>query len=343
VAEFGRKATGEPGNRPWVLLCLPPFGLDAMRLVLGDLPAELVAPATRDQAAVQAAIAGADLVLGDWAGALRLGEAEAEAAARLAFVQQPSVGVDSIDVAAFTRRGIPVANTAGANAVGVAEWCIGATFVLLRSLAWADAEVQAGRWPGIAVSNRPSVELAGREVGIVGMGPVGHACAHRFAALGANVSYWSRNRRQPGADGGATYRTLDELCAGSQVLVVVIALGEATRRLIDPRRVDLLPKESLLVNAARGGIVDEEAVAAAVRSGAMAGAAFDVFATEPLAPDSPLRGNDRILLSPHAAGATKESINKVAESFRDNLRRAITGQPVFNLLNDVSPVIVRRP
>ena len=342
MPEGQRKSAGQEQDRPWVLLCLPPFGLDAMRLVLGDLEAQLLAPASRDQAGVCAAIGEADLVLGDWTGELKLGEAEAEAGTRLAFVQQPSVGVDSIDVAAFTRRGVPVANTGGANAVGVAEWCLGATLVLLRSLAWADREVQAGRWPGIEVANRPSVDLAGREVGIVGMGAVGLACAQRFAALGANVSYWSRTRRRPGADAGARYRPLDELCSHSQVLVVVVALGEDTRGLIDEQRIALLPKEAVLVNAARGGIVDEKAVAAAAGSGALAGAAFDVFATEPLSTESPLRGNDRILLSPHAAGATRESLNKVAESFRTNLKRAISGEPVSSVLNGVSPLIQRR-
>lgn len=327
---------------PWTLLALPPLPLDALRSLLGELPVALIAPARRDQAAVREAIVGADLVLGDWTAALKLGEEEAAAAPRLAFVQQPSAGVEHIDVAAFSRRGIPVANVSGANAIGVAEWCLGATLALLRSLPWADREMQEGRWPGLAVAARPSRNLSGRRVGVVGFGPIGAACAARFGALGCEVSYWSRRRRSEGEASGAVYRELDELCASSEILVVIVALAEATRGLLDAGRIASLPREAILVNAARGGIVDEQAVAAAVRAGALTGAAFDVFAIEPLPESSPLRGSDRILLSPHAAGASQESLAGVREAMVANLQRAVSGRPVLHLLDDVNPLVARR-
>ncbi|MHB2024410.1 MAG: NAD(P)-dependent oxidoreductase [Mycobacteriales bacterium] len=327
---------------PWKLLALPPLPLEAIRSMLGELPVSVLAPARRDQEAVREAIAEVDLVLGDWSAQLELGEEEAAAARRLAFVQQPAAGVERIDVAAFTRRGIPVANVSGANAVGVAEWCLAATFALLRSITWADREMQEGRWPGLAVAARPSRNLAGRRVGVVGFGPIGLACAQRFAALGAQVCYWSRRRRPAPESAGASYLELDELCAHSDVLVVVIALAESTRGLLDARRIAALPPEAILVNAARGGIVDEQAVAAAVRAGALTGAAFDVFATEPLPQTSPLRGCDRILLSPHAAGASRESLEGIRRELLANLQRALDGRPVLHLVDDVNPIITRR-
>jgi phosphoglycerate dehydrogenase-like enzyme len=327
---------------PWRLLFLPPVDPDSARALLGDLEVEIRTPARRDQAALREALVGVDLVLGDWSGRLELGEAEARAAVNCAFVQQPSVGVEQIDLDAFARRGVPVANTAGANAVGVAEWCLAATLAALRSLSWADRQVQEGAWPGIAVANRPSRNLSGRRVGLLGFGAIGRACAERFAALGAEVSYWSRRQREAAEPAGARYRELDELCADSDVLVIVVALAPGTRGLLDARRIALLPPEAVVVNAARGGIVDEAALAAAVRSGALAGAALDVFAAEPLPMDSPLRGSDRILLSPHAAGATRESLAGVHAAFLANLKRAVAGEPPHNVVNGVPGVIVRR-
>src|SRR5581483_1548780 len=135
-----------------------------------------------------------------------------------------SVGVDRVDVDAFTAAGIPVANAGDANAVSVAEWCIGATFAALRSLAFGDHEVRAGRWPQLELSRRGGGELAGRRVGIVGMGRIGRETAARFVALGCDVAHWSRTRRSPEQAGGAPWLELDELLRRSEVLVILVAL-----------------------------------------------------------------------------------------------------------------------
>jgi phosphoglycerate dehydrogenase-like enzyme len=179
-------------------------------------------------------------------------------------------------------------------------------------------------------------------VGIVGFGPIGAACARMFAGLGCPVSYWSRRRREPRDEYGATYREIDELLASSDVLVVVIARGPTTEGLISAERLAMLPRGAYLVNAARGGIVDEGALVAAIDAGAMAGAALDVFATEPLPADSPLRNNDRIILSPHVAGATIQGTTRVVEMTVANLRRAVSGEPVVSVCNGLDPVIRKR-
>lgn len=329
-------------DAPWRLAALAPLPADVIRSLVGDLPVEVAVPPTRDAAGLRAVLADAELVLGDWSAELRLTEAEAAAAPRLAFVQQPSVGVDTIDVAAFAAHGVPVANAAGANAVSVAEWCVGATVAALRQLAWADAEVRAGRWPQLELGTRGSAELAGRRVGLVGFGAIGVECARRFAALGCPVSYWSRRRRPDEAAYGARWRELDDLMASSDVLVVVIAAAPETRGLIDERRLGLLPSGAVVVNAARGGIVDEAALAAALVGGALRAAALDVFATEPLPADSPLRASDRVLLSPHAAGATAEATGRIVTVTIENLRRAVRGEPVQYVCNGVDPLVRRR-
>jgi phosphoglycerate dehydrogenase-like enzyme len=327
---------------PWRLLALPPLDEGLLGALFEGLPVEVAVPESRDPGGVAAALPAADLVLGDWTGGLGLTGDHLAAASRLVFVQQPSVGVDSLDVDALTAAGIPVANTAGANAVSVAEWCVGAAYAVLRWLAWADERMREGGWPQFDVAQRGGGEVAGRRVGIVGMGPIGVECARRFAALGADVAYWSRRERPPGESGGARWLELDALLAHAQVLVVVVALAPATRGLLSAERLALLPPGAFVVNAARGGVLDEGALLDALHSGHLAGAALDVYATEPLPADSPLRREDRILLSPHAAGATREAQGRVIGAVIDNIRRVTSGEPVVNVVNGIDPLVVRK-
>jgi phosphoglycerate dehydrogenase-like enzyme len=318
---------------PWSVLALPPLDRSLLEHLFADLGVELIVPVDRTPGAARAAVAGADIVVGDWSGVLRVSAELLDAAPRLAFVHQPSVGMDTIDVPACTARGVPVANAGTANAISVAEWCVGAALAALRSLAHADREVRAGRWPQLELSRRGGGELSSRRVGIVGMGGIARECARRFGALGCDVAYWSRNQRSADGSAGAYWLPFEELLARSDIVVVMIALADQTRGLLGADQLALLPKGAFLINAARGGIVDENALLAAVRSGAMAGGALDVYATEPLPADSPLFDEDRLLLSPHAAGATHEAQGRLLAGLVENLRRAISGEPVADVVN----------
>ncbi|MEU8248805.1 NAD(P)-dependent oxidoreductase [Nonomuraea sp. NPDC048916] len=319
---------------PWNLLALPPLPEELLRHLLAPLAdrVDVRVPAARERGALLDALPEAEIVLGDWTGLLAL-DAEAVAAApRLAFVQQPSVGVDGHDLAALTAAGVPLANTAGVSAVAVSEWCVAAALSLTRKLAAADAAVRAGDWPQQGLQPR---ELHGQRVGIVGFGPIGVSCARLFRAFGCEVSYWTRRpREEPG------HTDLETLVATSDVLVVVIALSDETRGLIDPAR---MKPGALLVNAARGGVVDQAALVAALREGRLGGAALDVFETEPLPAGDPLREAAGVLLSPHAAGVTPESTGRLLAATLDNLTAALDGRPVADVLNDVSPVVRRKP
>lgn len=316
----------------WRLLALPPLTADLVESLFGDPRLDLVLPAERAQPAVDALLPEVDLVLGDWSHTLRVDRP----GPRVAFVQLPSVGYDTVDVAACAAAGIPVANTAGANSVSVAEWCLSATLALLRRTVQADAAVRRGEWPQTSLGSR---ELAGSRVGIVGMGAIGRYCTHLYTALGCTVSYWSRRRHDEVA---ATYRELDDLVAGSDVLVLVIALSEQTRHLIDARRLALAQPGLLLVNGARGDVVDEAALAHALREGQLAGAALDVFAVEPLPAGSPLRDLPGVLLSPHMAGSSSQAAMRIVGQAKDNLLRAVAGEPVVDVVNGVDPVVRRR-
>jgi phosphoglycerate dehydrogenase-like enzyme len=326
----------------WALLALPPLDAALLSALFADLPVELIVPAERSSAAVLEAAGRAEIVLGDWTGQLGVSAGFVAAAPLLAFVQQPSVGVDSVDVAACLAAAVPVANAGGANAVSVAEWCVGATFASLRSLAHGDREVRAGRWPQLDLAQRGGGELAGRRVGIVGMGLIARECAGRFVALGCDVAYWSRTRRDPAAAAGAQWLPFDDLLRRSDVLVVLIALAPETRGLLAAPQLALLPSGAFVINAARGGIVDETALLAALRSGALAGGALDVYDDEPLPETSALRDEDRLLLSPHAAGATREAQGRLIGGVVDNLRRAVAGEPVVDVVNGLDGAIRRR-
>ncbi len=314
----------------WRLLALPPLPLELLQTLFADPRLEVFVPEERTQAAVDAALPTADLVVADWTPLLRL----AHPGPRVAFVQQPSVGFDGTDVDAFATAGIPVANCAGANTISVAEWCLSATLSLLRGTVHADAAVRRGEWP--LQTSLGGRELSGSRVGVVGMGPIGRAVAERFTAMDCDVHYWSRSQKP---DVPAPYAPLPELLATSDVVVLVIALGPQTRGLVDPR---LMKKGALLVNGARGLVVDEAALIDALRSGHLGGAALDVFATEPLPAGSALRELDNLLLSPHMAGGSQQAIGRIISLTTANLQRVLDGQPVVDVVNGVDPHATRR-
>jgi phosphoglycerate dehydrogenase-like enzyme len=320
----------------WRLLALPPLPHDLLvALFAGDELGErleVVTPAERTQDEVARLLPDVDLVVGDWSPSLKL----AEPGPRVCFVQQPSVGTDGIALETFAAAGVPVSNCAGANTVSVAEWCVAATLSLLRKVVEADAAVRRGEWPQTSLGGS---ELAGKRVGVVGMGPIGRRTAELFAAFGCDTAYWSRSRH---ADAPVPYAELDDLLASSDVVVLVIALGDATRALLDADRLGRLKQGALLVNAARGEVVDEPALLDALTSGRVGAAALDVFAAEPLPGDSPLRSAPGVLLSPHTAGSTGQAAGRILGQSTANLRRVVAGEPVVDVVNGVDPAVRRR-
>lgn len=310
------------------MLTLAPLPLPVLQSLFADDRLELFAPAERTQEAADAAMSEADFILGDWTPQLRVNDP----GPRAVFVQQPSVGVDGIDLEACTRRGVTVANTAGANANSVAEWCVGAAFALTRKTVEADAAVRRGEWPQTTLGGR---EIAGQKVGVIGMGAIGSRVARLFEALGCGVQYWSRSRH---LDAPCEYAELDDLLATSDIVILVIALGPQTRGLIDASRLSAMKHGALLINGARGGVVEEAALIEALESGSIGGAAIDVFTQEPLPMDSPLL-TSRALLSPHIAGSTAEASLRIVTQAKENLERALDGQPVLDVVNGLPGLI----
>jgi phosphoglycerate dehydrogenase-like enzyme len=218
-------------------------------------------------------------------------------------VVRTGVGYDSVDVAAATRLGISVSNLPGINANAVAEYTIGLLLVQARDLVGMAAGVAAGGWP-----RRDGFELRGKTLGIIGRGAVAQRVRPLAEAFGMNV---------PGG------LPLDDLLRVSDFVSVHTALTGRTRHLIDAAALARMKPTAHLINTARGGIVDERAVADALRSGRLGGAALDVFATEPLPAQPHFEGCPNLLLTPHIAGVTGESNERVSGVIADKVLEAL--------------------
>lgn len=251
-----------------------------------------------------------------------------EAAVELKAVGRLGVGLDNIDLEQCRARGITVYPASGANDVSVAEYVITAMLVLLRRAWFASPEVIAGRWPRMTTIGR---EVAGKTLGLVGLGAIARETALRARALGMTVlaSDPLLPRDHP-AWQLADPVELDDLLPRVDVLSLHIPLTTTTRHLIGAEQIAALRPGGILINAARGGVVDETAVVAALRGGHLGGAALDVFETEPLDAHAGARFAEvpHLLLTPHIAGVTEESNVRVSEvtarSILEHLQRIDT-------------------
>lgn len=224
-------------------------------------------------------------------------------------------GLDNLDLPALRQRHIEVIHGGGLNARAVAEYVIGACFTLARGLAPADRSIRAGRW-----ERRPGIELRGQTLGVVGLGATGAETARIACAVGLEVRGFDPYLDAPA---GVEKVDLDSLLSSSRFLSVHVPLTDQTRGLIGGRELALMPARSYVVNAARGGVVDEAALLEALASGHLAGAALDVRVEEPPLPTDPFLGRAEVLLTPHLAGLTEESQDAIARHVLSGVRAAL--------------------
>jgi (S)-sulfolactate dehydrogenase len=235
-----------------------------------------------------------------------------ESAARLQVVGRLGVGLDNIDVPACEARGIAVFPATGANDLSVAEYVITAALVLLRKAWFATARVAAGEWPRTELMGR---ELAGKRLGLVGYGAIARVTGRMGRDLGMSVAaYDPLLAADHPAWADALRQALPELLATSDVVSLHVPLTDATRNMIDAAAIAAMKRGSILVNAARGGVVDEAALCAALKAGHLGGAALDVFAREPVDAVAGAAFADvpNLVLTPHIAGVTDESNVRVS-------------------------------
>lgn len=254
-----------------------------------------------------------------------------EAADRLKVIGRAGVGVDNIDVNAASLRGIIVMNTPGANTVATAEHTIALLLALCRHVPQAHASLKAGQWDRKRFTG---TQLYRKTIGIVGMGRIGARVAIRCQAFGMEVITYDPYLSDEVAHDLKVKRVdLPELLASSDFITLHAALTPDTEKMIDAKAIAQMKDGVRIVNAARGALIDEEALVEGLKSGKIAGAALDVFTCEPLPPDSPLLALDNVVVTPHLAASTGEAQRDVGTQIVDQMLDALRGHDYRNALN----------
>jgi glyoxylate reductase len=248
---------------------------------------------------------------------------------RLRVVGNYAVGVDNVDVAEATRRGIAVVHTPDVLTDATADLTMALLLGLCRRLPEGEAALRGGRWTGFDPAWLLGTDLAGKTLGLVGLGRIGRAVARRARGFGLHIVY-SGHREVPGED--ARFVSLDELLATSDFVSLHCPLTSETRGLMDATRFARMKPGAILVNTARGAIVDEDALAAALESGHLGGAALDVFAREPHVPERLQRAPNTLLL-PHLGSATRGTRARMVELCARGVAEVLAGRRPANLVD----------
>ena len=249
-----------------------------------------------------------------------------EAATSLRVVGRLGVGLDNIDLDACERRGIQVCPATGANDAAVAEYVVATAMILLRNAYQVAADVIGGEWPRQRCMGR---EIGGKVLGLIGFGEIARETARRAQALGMRVMAHDPYVAEDDPVWRDVERAgLEALLAGADVVSLHVPLTATTRDLIDAAQVARMKPGAVLINTARGGTVDEDAVIEALRTGHLAGAALDVFETEPVTADTGggFAGISNLVLTPHIAGVTQESNVRVSALTAGNVRKVLMGR-----------------
>lgn len=289
-----------------------------------------VTEASGDEDELVAALEGAEACMTQMA---PLTERVLEASPDLRLFAVGRGGPVNANLEAATRHGVRVTFTPGRNATATAEYAIGLLLAAARRIPRTHAAVQSGEWPSsLYAYNEVGIELEGATVGLVGAGAIGSRVARILRAFGSTVLVHDPYA-DPATLGDVELVELDDLLARSAVVSLHARLTDDTRGMIDGAALDRMPSGAVLVNCARGGLVDHPALAEALRSGHLAGAGLDVFDVEPLPADHPLRGAPGVVTTPHLAGASRAVAHRAAEMVAEEVRRHVAGEPPAHLAN----------
>lgn len=253
---------------------------------------------------------------------------------RLKVVSNVGVGYNNIDVVACTERGIMATNTPGVLTDSVADYTFGLVIAACRRMTEAENHLRAGQWGGTFLKQMLGMDVHGATLGIIGMGRIGQAVARRARGFDMRIVYHNRARLDAASEheSRAAYRTKDELLKEADVVVLLIPYSPETHHLIGARELELMKPGAVLVNVARGGIVDDEALVAALRRGRIRGAALDVYENEPRFHPGFLELKN-VVLSPHIASASEPTRKAMANTAARNCIAALTEGRPPNLLN----------
>ena len=267
-----------------------------------------------------------------------------QALPNLKLIQTAGAGYDKIDIAAAAKAGIPVANTPGINTLAVAELALAAIIVLRRGFIYADREIKRGHYQPARekLLAQGMSEVNGSRWGIIGLGKIGAKLAEAGKVLGAEINYYDSYRRTEAEEQqlGVNFRSLAEILTTSDVIIICVAMTAETKGLIGSHEMKMMKPGTILINTARGGIVDDTALAESLAQGHLGGAALDTFEMEPLPADHPLltlpeEVKDRLFLTPHLAGVTTQALNRMLEQALVNCARVLKGERPLAVVNGV--------
>ena len=314
--------------------------LDGLALNPGDLSWEsilslgdtTVYDQTLGEDQIIARIADADIVIPN---KTPITETVLAACPNIKLVSVTATGYNIVDCDAAKRRGIPVCNVPGYGTAAVSQFTIGLLLELCHRIGHHDEAVHAGKWaacPSFCFWDTPQMELAGKTMGIIGFGRIGRAVGQIAKALGMNVIAYNRSTC-PEGEAIAEYVTLDTLLARSDVISLHCPLFPETEGIINAAAIEKMKDGVILLNTARGQLVDEEALAAALKSGKIRAAAVDVESREPILPTNPLLTAPNCIITPHMAWAQGEARQRVIDITAGNIRAFLEGKPrnVVNL------------
>jgi len=319
--------TPSPADRP-VVAVLDPMPATSRQVIADIFGGEFtIRQADDDSAAAKRQVAADATVLLTMYGAV---DADTIGAApRTRVIQKLGVGTDKIDTGAAAGRGIVVLRAAGINADAVAELAVLLILAVGRNLNRAMAAARSGQVEK-ELLRAESFQLTGKTVGLLGLGHIGLAVARRLAPFGVTLAYHDLRRADPATEAAVPIRYVpaEEIIAGSDVISLHLPLTPATRNIIGEQALGQVRPGLILVNTARGSLVDERALAKAIADGRVLGAGLDVTAEEPLPVTSPLHGLDRVVLTPHVGGAVANNFPRVIRHAYDNVRAVLGGGAV---------------
>ncbi len=307
----------------------------------GMINAEIEVIAVHDlsKEEVKKVLEKADIVLGDYTFRMKIDKELCESMKKVKLIQQPSTGFDHIDVQACAEKRIPVANAGGANSVSVAEYTIMVALALLKRLIYANETTAKGEWPQWKLMDLGTYDLYGKTWGIIGLGRIGREVAKRVKVFGARVLYYDVRRlsKEEEEDLGVEFARLPRLLRSSDVVSIHVPLTPETRHMLGEAEFRSFKPGAIFINPSRGELVDESALAKAIKEGWIAGAAVDVYSEEPPPKDHPLlelaRSGYNVIVTPHIAGANSDARTRIIEHSIKNVIRVLRGETPLAVVN----------
>jgi glyoxylate reductase len=290
-----------------------------------------------DREKVYSVLEEADIVIGDFTFSIPIDKDMIQHMKRVRLIQQPSTGYDHIDIKAAREKGIPVANVGGANTVSVAEHTIAMALLLLKRMIQSHFKVQNGLWPQQEMFDLGIYELDGKTWGIIGMGRIGREVAKRVKVFGVKVIYYDINRLPKEVEEklGVEYRPFNRLVSEADIISIHVPLTPDTRHMIGEKELRRMKGSAIIINPSRGEIIDENALAEALKNRWIFGAGVDVYSQEPPPKDHPLLNLEdvNLITTPHIAGATNEARQRIIATSVKNVIKVLMGEKPDNVVN----------